>query len=87
MSTFLQLASFLLLLVIGFLWCIAFWKQRKLAVGVLIGVVLAWPAAAFLRSLDTEHMPIWLPAVPFALVATCLFIFGGLAWYWGKDQD
>jgi len=30
-------------------------------------------------------MPIWLPALPLALIATTLFAFGALAWFWGED--
>ena len=32
-----------------------------------------------------QRMPIWVPALPFALVAISLFGFGLLAWFWGED--
>ena len=32
-----------------------------------------------------DHMPVWVPAVPFALIALTLFGFGLLAWFWSED--
>jgi hypothetical protein len=32
-----------------------------------------------------EEIPVWLPALPFALVAATLFGFGLLAWFWSED--
>ena len=31
-------------------------------------------------------MPVWVPALPFALIALALFAFGLLAWFWGDEQ-
>jgi len=44
-------------------------------------LLVAWLARPF----ELEHIPIWLPPLPFALVAVTLFVFGVLAWFWGED--
>jgi hypothetical protein len=31
-----------------------------------------------------EEVPLWLPPLPFALVAVTLFVFGLLAWFWSE---
>jgi hypothetical protein len=75
----------LLLLGLALLWMVAWRRRRHFAVGALIGAVIALVASYWIRSLSLETMPIWLPALPFALVATTLFSFGALAWFWGED--
>src|SRR5882762_12020629 len=42
--------------------------------------------AAFVRPFDMHNMPIWLPALPFAIVALSLFCLGILAWLLGRDR-
>jgi hypothetical protein len=61
-------------------------KRPQFAVGVLCGVALTWLGAAAAPALTLKTMPVWLPAVPFALVAISLFTFGALAWWWGTDR-
>lgn len=62
-------------------------RRRPLfAVGVLCGVALAWLGAAVAPRLTLMTIPIWLPPLPFALVAVSLFTFGALAWWWGPDR-
>jgi hypothetical protein len=61
-------------------------RRPQFAVGVVCGVALAWIGAAALPALNLKTMPVWLPALPFALVATSLFTFGALAWWWGTDR-
>jgi hypothetical protein len=61
-------------------------KRPQFAIGVVCGVALAWIGAAVLPPLSLKTMPVWLPALPFALVATSLFVFGALAWRWGTDR-
>ena len=61
-------------------------KRPQFAVGVLCGVALAWIGAVVAPTLTLKTMPVWLPALPFALVATSLFSFGALAWWWGTDR-
>jgi hypothetical protein len=86
MSALGQLIPFLLLLVLLVLWSLAFWKRRRLALGILVGVLIAWPAVMYLRKIDLHEIPVWLPATPFAVIALALLIFGGLAWYWGRVE-
>jgi hypothetical protein len=33
-----------------------------------------------------HNIPIWLPALPFAVVAVSLFCLGTLAWLLGRDR-
>ena len=61
-------------------------KRPRFAIGVVCGVALTWFGAAALPTLSLKTMPVWLPALPFALVATSLFTFGALAWWWGTDR-
>ena len=75
----------LVLLGLALLWMVAWRRRRHFAVGALIGAVIALVASYWIRSLSLETMPIWLPALPFALVAATLFAFGALAWFWGED--
>jgi hypothetical protein len=69
------------------LWLRAWQRGSKLATGVVIGAVLALGAAFVVRAIGAaDPMPVWLPALPFALIATTLFAFGLLAWFWGDKQ-
>ena len=86
--SFSAMAEFLVMLVLlglALLWMVAWRRRRHFAVGALIGAVIALVASYWIRSLSLETMPIWLPALPFALVAATLFAFGALAWFWGED--
>jgi uncharacterized membrane protein (UPF0136 family) len=68
------------------LWILAWQHRPQLAVGMAVGAVLVLLGAPVVRALGgTDHMPIWGPALPFALVAITLFGFGLLAWFWGED--
>jgi hypothetical protein len=75
----------LVLLGLALLWMVAWRRRRHFAVGALIGAVVALVANSWLRSFSLETIPVWLPALPFAFVATTLFVFGALAWFWGED--
>jgi hypothetical protein len=50
-----------------------------------VGAVVAALVALIARPFELTHIPIWLPPLPFALVAITLFCFGALAWFWGED--
>jgi hypothetical protein len=66
----------------------AIWKRNAgLAFGILIGVLLAWLLAYFIKPYVTgmESIPIWLPPLPLATVATLLFVYGALIWFKGND--
>lgn len=76
----------LVLLGCSLLWIRALLRGSRLAIGLAIGVVLAllgMPVARYIGNLD--HLPVWVPALPFAAVAVSLFAFGLLAWFWGED--
>jgi len=75
----------LLLMGLALLWLVAWRRRRHFAVGALIGAVVALIAWVLIPPITLDTMPIWLPALPFALVATTLFGFGALAWFWGED--
>jgi hypothetical protein len=61
-------------------------KRTEFAIGIAIGLGLAGVAAVAVPSFNVQTMPIWLPALPFALVAVTLLFFGVLAWWWGTDR-
>jgi hypothetical protein len=83
MPTLLQITGLLLFLV---LWGVAWRKRPDLAFGILPGVVIAAVVAAFVRPFNMHNVPIWLPALPFAVVAISLFCFGIWAWFLGRDR-
>ena len=69
------------------LWAAAMRKRPEFAIfGIAIGLVLAGAAAVASENLHLKTFPIWLPPLPFAVVAFLLFFFGALAWWWGRDR-
>lgn len=78
-----SIALFLGLLII---WRLA-WRTRPiLAFGITIGALVTWVVIAIAGMPAVEAVPLWLPPLPFAVVAVTLFVFGVLAWIWG-DAD
>lgn len=73
-------------LVFLLLWGFAWRKRPILAFGVFLGFVAASVVGSLAWPDRIEHVPAWLPALPFAVVAIALFCFGFLAWHWGKDR-
>ena len=73
-------------IVVLVLWVAALRKRAELAIGVAVGLALAAIGAATAPSFQLQEIPIWLPPLPFAVVACTLFFFGGLAWWWGTDR-
>jgi len=64
------------------------WKRDiGLAFGILIGVLLAWLLSYFIKPYVTgmEQIPVWLPPLPLATVATLLFVYGALIWLRGNE--
>jgi hypothetical protein len=60
-------------------------RQSRFAIGVAVGgalALLAWSAVEAVAGM--EEVPLWLPPLPFALVAVTLFVFGLLAWFWSE---
>ena len=74
-----------LLIGLALLWVLAWRYQRRFAVGTVVGAVLALLVAWLARPFELQHIPLWLPPLPFELVAVTLFVFGVLAWFWGED--
>ena len=81
-------ASLITLVLLGcmVLWLRAWQRGSRLALGLAIGAGLVLLGSLFMQSaLDFDHMPVWVPALPFAIIAITLFGFGALAWFWGED--
>jgi uncharacterized membrane protein required for colicin V production len=71
---------FMLLIIRGLM------RRSRLAIGTVVGAVAAVALAPRVDALfSLNHVPIWLPPLPFALIATTLFAFGVLAWFWSED--
>lgn len=77
------------------IWSFAWRNNLALALGILIGLPVAWLLSRFLEPYITgmEHIPLWLPPLPFAIVAVTLLVFGALIWFRGapplppRDDD
>ncbi len=80
-----QLLVTFLLIGLALLWVMAWRYQRRFAVGTVVGAVGGLLVAWLARPIELDHIPLWLPPLPFALVAVTLFCFGILAWFWGED--
>jgi hypothetical protein len=81
-------ASLITLVLLGclLLWILAWQRGSQLAVGVAIGAALVLVGAPIVRAINLmDHVPVWGPALPFALIAISLFGFGLLAWFWGEE--
>jgi hypothetical protein len=65
-----------------------FRRNAVLAGGVLLGIVLAWIISYFLKPYvsGAEPIPVWLPPLPLATVATVLLVYGVLVWIRGNDR-
>ncbi len=64
------------------IWGMLWQRNPVFAFGVLLGLPLAWLISLLIRPYVTgmEHIPLWLPPLPFATVAILLFVYGGLTW-------
>jgi hypothetical protein len=65
------------------------WKRSfGLALGILPGVLLAWPLSYLLEPYVTgmEDIPIWLPPLPLATVAVLLLVYGAMIWLKGNEN-
>ena len=83
MTTFLAI----LFIVFLILWGIAWRHQTRLAFGIFIGIAIGWLIATLIGPIEMDHVPLWLPPLPFALVATGLFCFGVAAWVIGNKSS
>ena len=69
------------------LWGLTWRSQPKLAFGILIGLSIGAFAAGWIGPFESlSDVPLWLPPLPFAVVAAGLMIYGGLVW-WRLDSD
>jgi len=82
-AIWLSIAGFLLFLA---LWGAAWRKQPNLAFGMSIGLAITAVVAAFARPSEMHDVPIWLPPLPFAMVAIALLGFGVWAWAVGRKR-
>ncbi len=80
---FLLIAAVVVVLV---LWLIGVQRRPQLGFGILAGAAVGWAVVSYAPRLDPDHIPLWLPPLPFALVALALFFFGCLALFWGSDR-
>lgn len=69
------------------IWARIWQRSLNLAFGILVGVLLAWVLSYFVKPYVTgmESIPIWLPPLPLATVATLLFIYGAVIWFRGNE--
>lgn len=60
-------------------------KQPVFALGIILGTTTVLVFAAIVRPSAPQHVPLWLPPLPFAVLALVLLVFGVLAWRTGRD--
>jgi hypothetical protein len=68
-------------------WAMAWRNNPALAIGIGIGILVSWAGVGLLGDLSVQTIPLWLPPLPFAVVAVTLIGFGALAWFWGTRAD
>ncbi|WP_428100368.1 hypothetical protein [Candidatus Rariloculus sp.] len=65
------------------LWAGLWRLHAGMAFGVLLGLPVAWilsrPLAPYLTGM--QDIPLWLPPLPFAIVALSLLVLGALSWF------
>ena len=69
------------------IWAGIWKKDLSLGFGVLLGVLLAWLLSYLVEPYVTgmETIPVWLPPLPLATVATLLFVYGAMIWFKGNE--
>lgn len=75
--TWIVAVSFLVLLAA---WTAAWRSSPGLAFGIALGLLAGWVLAAMFGPLTLERIPVWLPPLPFAVVAVTLITLGIIAW-------
>jgi hypothetical protein len=71
------ITAFLVLLAV---WAAAWRDHPQLAFGIALGIMIGWVLAATFGPVKLDHIPIWLPPLPFAVVAITLITLGAIAW-------
>jgi len=71
------------------IWARIWQTNPKMAFGVLLGLPVAWLISRLITPyLEGEaQVPVWLPPLPFAIVAITLFVFGALVWIRGTRAE
>ena len=84
----------MLLWLIGIVVALAVWARiwqvnPKMAFGILIGLPIDWVVSKLISPILTgaAPVPVWLPPLPFAIVAITLFVFGALVWIRGTRAE
>jgi len=84
----------MVLWLVGIVVALAIWARiwqsnPKMAFGILIGLPIAWVVSKLISPILTgaATVPVWLPPLPFAIVATTLFVFGALVWIRGTRAE
>jgi hypothetical protein len=68
------------------LWLFAWQRGSYMARGIAIGGILVLVGVPVIHAASSlDHIPLWAPPLPFALIAITLFGFGLLAWFWGEE--
>jgi hypothetical protein len=68
------------------LWTFAWRKRPILAFGIFIGTATVLVITALIGPSRPQHVPLWLPPLPFVVAAIMLFYFGTVAWLWGRRR-
>jgi len=71
------------------IWARIWQTNPKMAFGILIGLPIAWVVSKLITPILTgaATVPVWLPPLPFAIVAITLFVFGALVWIRGTRAE
>ena len=66
-------------------WWMVWRIQPKMAFGMLLGLPIAWVVSRLITPYLTgvEQVPVWLPPLPFAIVAILLLVSGAMIWFRG----
>lgn len=76
----------LLALLLAGLWARRWLRYSKIAVGLAIGATVSVVVGLFASAIFVTHeVPLWLPPLPFAVVAFTMFGLGLLIWFQAKD--
>lgn len=69
------------------LWGLIWKRNLELALGILLGLPLAWFLSKLVSPYLTgmEEIPVWLPPLPLVAIALLLFVKGVLVWVGGNE--
>lgn len=84
-----MLAWLIVIAVLAVAWGVMWKSYTKMAIGALIGMPIGWLFSRTINSYltgDMHDIPLWLPPLPFALVAVILLVVGAVIWFGGNDK-